>query len=103
MSVILRNRIAAVSKSLRNTQIQSAPVSFKEQAATAFESDMQPVCNAIVGALNANDMDALKGLRALLPHLLEEVNQAPALADVLAHQLGKSLLDGLNAKPEDTL
>jgi len=76
---------------------------FKKQAAAAFEKDMQPVCNAVVAALHAGDLKALQGLRALLPHLLEEVNRAPALADLLAHQLGKALLDGLNAKPEATL
>ena len=81
----------------------SAETDFKKQAADAFESDMQPVCKAIVSALKADDMHALQGLRALLPHLLEEVNAAPALADLLAHQLGRSLLDGLKSKPEDTL
>ena len=42
-------------------------------------------------------------VRALLPHLLADVNRAPALADLLAHQLGKSFLEGLNAKPEEAL
>ena len=73
------------------------------EAAAAFEADMRPVREAIVSALEAGDMEALRGLRALLPHLLAEVNQEPALADLLAHQLGKSLLAGLRAAPEDTL
>ena len=72
-------------------------------ARAAFEKDMQPVCAAIVGALQAGDLDALHGLRALLPHLLAEVNESPALADVLAQQLGESLLTGLGAGPEDVL
>lgn len=68
------------------------------EAAAAFESDMRPVVMAIVSALEAGDMEALKGLRAVLPHLLAEVNADPALADVMAFQLGKSLVDGLTAK-----
>ncbi len=72
-------------------------------ATAAFESDMRPVCGAIVSALEAGDIEALKGLRALLPHLLADVNRAPALADLLAHQLGKSFLTGLKAAPEDVV
>lgn len=64
-------------------------------AAAAFESDMQPVCNAIVSALEAGDLEALQGLHAILPHLLAEVNASPALADALAHQLGRALVSGL--------
>jgi len=74
-----------------------------ERATAAFEADMRPVREAIVSALEDGDMEALRGLRALLPHLLAEVNGSPALADVLAHQLGKSLLQGLNAGPGDAL
>ncbi len=74
-----------------------------QAAAKAFENDMQPVRDAIVSALEDGDMEALKGLRALLPHLLADVNSQPALADLLAHQLGKSFLEGLNAKPEEAL
>ena len=73
------------------------------EAVAAFESDMQPVCGAVVSALHAGDIEALRGLRALLPHLLADVNREPALADLLAHQLGKSFLTGLNAKPEEAL
>jgi len=64
---------------------------------------MQPVCGAVVSALHAGDIEALQGLRAMLPHYLAEVNREPALADLLAHQLGKSFLEGLNAKPEEAL
>lgn len=71
------------------------------EAAAAFERDMQPVRKAIVSALQAGDMEALRGLRGLLPHLLADVNASPELADVLAFQLGKSLLQGLTAKPEE--
>lgn len=73
------------------------------RAAAAFERDMRPVREAIVSALKAGDMEALRGLRAMLPHLLAEVNRSPALADVLAFQLGKSLVTGLTAKPEDVV
>lgn len=69
----------------------------KEQAREAFEADMQPVCTAIASALHANDLAALKGLRTLLPGLLREVNQSPALADLLALQLGTAFLEGLTA------
>lgn len=72
-------------------------------ASAAFEKDMRPVCAAIVGALQAGDLDALHGLRALLPHLLAEVNAEPALADALARQLGGALLAGLTSAPEDVL
>lgn len=74
-----------------------------EEPVAAFESDMRPVREAIVSALVAGDVEALRGLRALLPHLLAEVNESPALADLLAHQLGKSFLAGLKAEPEETL
>jgi hypothetical protein len=68
--------------------------SFTRRSALAFESDMQPVCNALVAALQTNDIAALKGLRAMLPHLLKQVNTSPELSDLLAHQLGKTLLEG---------
>jgi len=98
---LIRNRAAALLNSLK-PEIGDRR-SEVEEAAKAFESDMQPVCTAIVSALEDGDIEALKGLRALLPHLLSDVNRAPALADLLAHQLGKSFLEGLNAKPEDAL
>lgn len=70
---------------------------------SAFERDMRPVVGAIVSALEAGDVEALRGLRALLPHLLADVNSEPALADLLAHQLGKAFVAGLNAGPEEAL
>lgn len=69
----------------------------------SFETDMQPVCKAIVAALKDGDMEAMKGLRAMLPHLLEEVTADPHLAGALSHQLGRALVAGLTAKPEDAL
>lgn len=71
----------------------------KRMAAAAFERDMQPVTGAIVEALNAGDLHALQGLRALLPKLLEEVNAQPALADLLTYQLGRAVLRAMG-KPE---
>ena len=82
---------------------RTANASDVEAAAAAFERDMRPVREAIVSALKAGDMEALRGLRAMLPHLLAEVNRSPDLADVLAFQLGKSLVTGLTAKPEDVV
>jgi hypothetical protein len=101
---LVRSRAAALLNAVRGASGGSGSLAeFKKEAAAAFESDMQPVCRAVSAALKSGDADALRGLRALLPHLLEEVNKAPALADLLAHQLGKSLLEGLKAKPEETL
>jgi hypothetical protein len=71
-----------------------------QQAAAAFQSDLQPVVTATVAALKAGDLETFKGLRALLPHLLAEVTATPALADVLARQMGQALVEGLTAKPE---
>jgi len=94
MSIALQSHV----RELVNAVEQDAAL---REAAAAFERDMKPVCNAVVGALKAGDVKALQGLRALLPHLLEEVNQSPELADLLAHQLGKSLVQGLTSKPGD--
>ena len=74
-----------------------ADASALHAAGRAFEKGTQPVCTAIVSALQAGDMEALKGLRALLPHLLEDVNAEPVLGDVLAHQVGKAVMEGLNS------
>lgn len=76
---------------------------FKQRAADAFEADMRPVCLALAGALHANDLAALKGLQALLPGLLREVNKAPALADLLALQLGQTFLDAMKEETEENL
>lgn len=102
-ATLIRNRAAALLNSLGESSRKGAEPTKLEEAAKAFESDMEPVCRAIVSALEDGDIEALKGLRALLPHLLSDVNRAPALADLLAHQLGKSLLEGLNANPEEAL
>ena len=77
-----------------STGSPQALADFTARAGAAFERTMQPVCTAIVGALQADDLDALKGLRALLPHLLREVNRDPVLGDLLAYQLGRELLAG---------
>lgn len=76
---------------------------FKRRAAATWERDMRPVREAIVKALRDGDMAALRGLRALLPTLLHEVNQQPLLADLLAMQLGQDVLAGMKANPEDVL
>jgi len=71
-----------------------------QAAASAFERDMRPVRAAIISALEDGDVVALKGLRAILPHLLAEVNKDPELADVLALQIGKSFVEGLTKSRE---
>lgn len=63
------------------------------RAAAAFQQDMQPVCEAIAAALHAGDLGALRGLRALLSSMLAPVHAQPALADLLAHQLGQTLIE----------
>lgn len=73
------------------------PHAGEEIAGAAFEKDMEPIREAIVGALQDGDVKALKGLRAMLPELLSEVNESPALADALAHSLGKAFLEGIKA------
>lgn len=95
--------IRARASSILNAMSQPTPDDDKADIAAAFEADMAPVRNAIISALEEGDTEALKGLRALLPHLLSEVNQSPALADHLAHQLGKAFLSGLNASPGDAV
>jgi len=64
-------------------------------AAAAFRGDMQPIVTAIAAALQHGDLAAFKGLRTLLPHLLAEVNAQPALADLLAHEVGAAVLAGM--------
>ena len=71
-------------------------------AAHAFESDMQPVCKAVVEALKAGDLVALKKLRSILPDLLAEVNRSPKLATVLIRQLGRELIEGLHGRDSET-
>jgi hypothetical protein len=97
-AALIRNRATLLLNSL-NGDLKPETKELK----AAFERDMRPVAGAVVSALEAGDVEALKGLRAILPHLLKDVNRSPALADLLAHQLGKSFLEGLNAKPEATL
>ncbi len=63
--------------------------------AEAFERDMQPVRRALAEAVQEGDIDALRGLRALLPHLLAEVMRSPELAVLLAWHVGKAVLVGM--------
>lgn len=75
---------------------------FTARAAGAFETDMEPVRAAIVEALQSGSESALHDLRAMLPALLEKVNAAPALADLLAHQLGAAFLAGFRDPTADS-
>lgn len=97
------NGVRQHAKRLLNAMREEQDRSGLQDARKAFESDMQPVVKAIVSALEDGDMEAMKGLRALLPHLLKEVNAAPALAEVLSAQLGRALVQGLTAKPQTSL
>ena len=102
MSDSAQREVAAIIVGLKRTQ-NAAPESLadlKERARAAFEEDMQPVVTALASALHTNDLAALKGLQALLPGLLREVNRAPALADLLALQLGTAFLEGLGENAE---
>ena len=74
---------------------------FTKRAAAAFEKDMQPVCSAIVAALKDNDVEALKGLQALLAPLLREVGRTPSLSDLLSLQLGAEILAGMREVDEE--
>ena len=97
MSAEARAEVGTIVAELERTA-NAAPgtlAEFSARAAAAFESDMKPVVTALASALHANDLGALKGLQALLPGLLREVNAAPALADLLALQLGTAFLAGL--------
>lgn len=71
-------------------------------AAAAFEADMVPVRDAIAEALEGGDMDSLRGLRAMLPHLLAEVNAEPALAEELTAMIGREVVLGMMGSHEDT-
>lgn len=70
-------------------------------AAAAFERDMAPVRDAMVAALRDGDLEALRGLRAMLPGLLGDVNDQPALADVLAEMVGREVAESLTRRRED--
>lgn len=72
-----------------------------EEAVAAFVQDMQPVVKAVAAALHAGDRAALEGLRGMLPHLLADINAHPALADVLAREVGRSVLEGMRAHPAE--
>lgn len=65
------------------------------EAAAAFEGDMRPVVGAIVSAIEAGDLEAFRGLRAMLPHLLAEVNESAGLQEALGRVLGEALVEGL--------
>ena len=56
---------------------------YRQRAARAFEKDLHAIGKAMAGALHAESLEALRGLRHLLPGLMREANEAPALAEVL--------------------
>ncbi|MEO8204881.1 MAG: hypothetical protein ABI615_01780 [Chthoniobacterales bacterium] len=69
--------------------------------ATEFENAMQPVCKALVFALQSGDTTALHDLHATLPQLLAEVNGSPDLADALLYRMEKALVKGLTTAKEE--
>ncbi|MEO7933210.1 MAG: hypothetical protein ABIT76_08645 [Chthoniobacterales bacterium] len=78
---------------------ENASPAEREAAQKAFESDLQPVRDAIVEALQSDDLEALRGLRAMLPELLVKVNANGALADHFAFLLGTAVVQGLREQP----
>lgn len=60
---------------------------FGRHAAAAWESDMRPVRDALVAALQTGDLAALGEFRRRCPDLLEQINEQPALGAVLHRQL----------------
>jgi hypothetical protein len=95
MNEAQRTEADAIIAELQTANAEPTLADFKAQAAAAFEDDMQPFCKGLAAALHANDLAALKGLRALLPHYLAAMNEAPALADLLALQLGTEIIAGM--------
>ncbi len=93
-----RRAIAALATSEENQADAQSLADFKSKADEAFKEDMQPLCKGIAAALHAGDLAALRGLRALLPHYLEQMSDAPALADLLALQLGSEIIVGMSGK-----
>jgi hypothetical protein len=73
---------------------------FYKRAAAAWQSDMQPASEAIVTALHAGDVGALRTLRTQLPNLLGQVNDDPALAGVLTRQLFRIFAVTIGSSPE---
>ena len=65
-----------------------------KEASEAFERGLLPVREAIVEALQFGGIEAMRGLRAMLPGLLGEVNAEPALAEVLALHVGRAVIEG---------
>lgn len=61
----------------------------------AFETDMEPLRTALVEALQAGDMDAMRGLRAMLPGFL---GGSEALAEVLAGAIGREVVGSLQSR-----
>ncbi len=100
---VARARMANVESLLRNrsTDAPSTIGDFVTQADEVFRDDMKPIVSAVAASLQADDKSALLGLRAMLPHLLVEVNGDPVLTALLEHQIGKAVLEGLTAdEPE---
>lgn len=68
----------------------------KGQIAAAWEGDMQPVASAIAAALHAESIEALAGLRHLLPGLQREVSRRTGFAGALARAMGRELFNAFS-------
>jgi hypothetical protein len=84
----IRNRAAAL---LGETQASKA----EQEAAKAFTDGIRPVCDAVMAAIEAGDLAAFKGLRAMFAPMLVEINQEPELADILQREMGAALVEGI--------
>jgi phage gp29-like protein len=104
-AVILEAAQAATPAEARAILSGNAETLKAENSATAvaaaFEEDMRPVVGAVVSALEAGDVEAFRGLRAMLPHLLAEVNESAGLQEALGRVLGEALVRGLFSDPTE--
>lgn len=76
---------------------------YLRRAAAAWEADLHGVRTALVSALHAESIDALAGFRHLLPGLLRQANESPALAGVLAEAMAHGFYTAFQGEdPERT-
>jgi hypothetical protein len=100
---VLRRSVQSSVFSRQSTE-HSSPLNTENSTkavAAAFEADMRPVVGAVVSALEAGDVEAFRGLRAMLPHLLAEVNESAGLQEALGRVLGEALVRGLFSDPTE--
>ena len=80
----------------RTANAEEDPLSeLKAEIAAEWEADLQPVRTALAAALHAGSLDALAGLRHLLPGLLREVNASPRFVRSLAAAMTSAAHGGM--------